>query len=85
MRCAVGCGHVHQGADGGYGLDTVRGDTGDTAASGTWSFHTPSGRARFSTRSVEKLPEPTDDDYPLVLTTGREADGYNTGVRSRPR
>jgi len=26
MRCAVGCGHVHQGADRGYGLDTVRGD-----------------------------------------------------------
>ena len=28
-------------------------------------------------------PEPADDEYPLTLTTAREADGYNTGVRSR--
>ncbi|OLZ42503.1 nitrate reductase [Natrinema saccharevitans] len=26
MRCAVGCGHVQQAPDRGYGLDTVRGD-----------------------------------------------------------
>jgi assimilatory nitrate reductase catalytic subunit len=26
MRCAVGCGHIHQGADVGDGLDLVRGD-----------------------------------------------------------
>nr|WP_049894213.1 assimilatory nitrate reductase NasA [Halogranum salarium] len=26
MRCAVGCGHIHKGADIGNGLDTVRGD-----------------------------------------------------------
>jgi assimilatory nitrate reductase catalytic subunit len=26
MRCAVGCGHLQQGADVGYGLDTVRGN-----------------------------------------------------------
>ena len=26
MRCAVGCGHLQQGVDNGYGLDTVRGD-----------------------------------------------------------
>jgi assimilatory nitrate reductase catalytic subunit len=67
------------------GDDSERdGDGGDDdAETETWSFPTPSGRARFSTRSVSNLPEPTDDDYPLVLTTGREADGYNTGVRSR--
>ncbi|QCC58973.1 nitrate reductase [Natrinema thermotolerans] len=28
MRCAVGCGHVQQAPDRGYGLDTVRGDAG---------------------------------------------------------
>jgi len=49
----------------------------------SWSFPTPSGRAQFSTGRQESLPEPTDDDYPLTLTTAREADGYNTGVRSR--
>jgi len=49
----------------------------------SWSFPTASGRAQFSTGRQESLPEPTDDDYPLTLTTAREADGYNTGVRSR--
>nr|CAF19042.1 nitrate reductase [Haloferax mediterranei] len=48
-----------------------------------WRFPTPSGKARFSTLDGEPLPEPVDGDYPLTLTTGREADGYNTGVRSR--
>jgi assimilatory nitrate reductase catalytic subunit len=70
-------------SSGGYRYHDSSDDADDATASGTWSFPTPSGRARFSTRSVETLPEPTDDDYPLVLTTGREADGYNTGVRSR--
>ncbi|MFB6108699.1 MAG: assimilatory nitrate reductase NasA [Haloplanus sp.] len=53
------------------------------AEASAWSFPTPSGRARFSTGRHGGLAEPTDDDYPLTLTTAREADGYNTGVRSR--
>ncbi len=48
-----------------------------------WTFPTDSGRAAFSTASHGGLAEPTDETYPLTLTTGREADGYNTGVRSR--
>ncbi len=48
-----------------------------------WSFPTPSGRARFAGGTGRDLPEPVDDEYPLTLTTGREADGYNTGIRSR--
>ena len=48
-----------------------------------WTFPTSSGRAQFSTASHGGLAEPTDESYPLTLTTGREADGYNTGVRSR--
>jgi assimilatory nitrate reductase catalytic subunit len=56
---------------------------GDDPAPDDWSFPTPSGRARFSTGEGRPLPEPTDEDYPLLLTTAREADGYNTGVRSR--
>ena len=48
-----------------------------------WEFATSSGRARFSTGVHGGLAEPTDDDYPLTLTTGRRADAYNTGVRSR--
>ncbi|WP_407066981.1 assimilatory nitrate reductase NasA [Haloarcula brevis] len=49
----------------------------------TWSFPTGTGRAKFSTGRQGALPEPTDEEYPLTLTTAREADGYNTGVRSR--
>nr|WP_256395872.1 assimilatory nitrate reductase NasA [Halohasta litorea] len=49
----------------------------------TWSFETESGRARFSTAPDPELPEPPSASYPLTLTTGREADGYNTGIRSR--
>jgi assimilatory nitrate reductase catalytic subunit len=49
----------------------------------SWSFPTVSGNAQFSTGRQDALPEPTDDTYPLTLTTAREADGYNTGVRSR--
>jgi assimilatory nitrate reductase catalytic subunit len=48
-----------------------------------WSFPTASGRARFSTATHGGLAEPTDDEYPLTLTTGREPDAYNTGIRSR--
>jgi len=48
-----------------------------------WSFPTPSGRAQFSTGTQGELPEPTDEQYPLTLTTAREDDGYNTGIRSR--
>jgi assimilatory nitrate reductase catalytic subunit len=51
---------------------------------GTWAFPTPSGRARFADGTGQGLPEPPDGDYPLTLTTAREPDGYNTGVRSRP-
>ncbi len=50
---------------------------------GAWSFETDSGRARFSTAPDPELPEPPSESYPLTLTTGREKDGYNTGIRSR--
>ena len=48
-----------------------------------WEFLTDSGRAKFSTATHGGLAEPTDEEYPLTLTTAREPDGYNTGVRSR--
>ncbi len=50
---------------------------------GEWSFPTPSGSAHFAGSTGRDLPEPPDEDFPLTLTTAREADGYNTGVRSR--
>ncbi len=59
--------------------------TDETTADGaeSWSFPTASGLAGFSTARQEGLPEPVDDDYPLTLTTARDPDAYNTGVRSR--
>ncbi|MFB6206621.1 MAG: assimilatory nitrate reductase NasA, partial [Haloglomus sp.] len=56
---------------------------GPTGAAADWSFPTPTGLARFSTGVETHDAEPPGEEYPLVLTTGREADGYNTGVRSR--
>ena len=49
----------------------------------SWRFETASGRARFSTATHSGVPEPLDADYPLVLTTGRCAGVYNTGIRNR--
>ena len=54
-----------------------------SGTSSTWQFRTPSGRARFSAGEHRGVPEPIDENYPLTLTTARESDGYNTGVRSR--
>ncbi len=55
----------------------------DHADSDTWSFPTPSGTARFSHGEADPLPESTDETYPFTLTTARESDAYNTGVRTR--
>nr|WP_284440232.1 assimilatory nitrate reductase NasA [Halomicroarcula marina] len=49
----------------------------------SWSFPTESGRAQFTPATFDGVPEPTDAAYPLMLTTGRRAEAYNTGVRSR--
>ena len=80
-------------ANGGYryyeGADAADGDgtEDDVAADGddgeSWTFATPTGRAQFSTGNQGELPEPPGEEYPLTLTTARESDGYNTGVRSR--
>lgn len=46
-------------------------------------FPTPSGRARF--HAVRHLPpaDDTDEEYPLLLTTGRVLAQYQSGVQSR--
>jgi assimilatory nitrate reductase catalytic subunit len=56
---------------------------GSEDGTGEWSFETPSGQARFSTGTHGPVAEPPREEFPLTLTTAREADGYNTGVRSR--
>lgn len=50
-----------------------------------WKFETPSGNARFTVPDrgwAEGIPEQKGEDYPLVLTTGRLKDAYNSGVRT---
>ena len=69
-------------AQGGYRYVDDEGGDGDDDER-AWTFPMPSGRARFSTATHGGLAEPTDEAYPLTLTTGREPDAYNTGVRTR--
>ncbi|WP_459193050.1 assimilatory nitrate reductase NasA [Halosimplex sp. J119] len=77
----------YDGDDGNRGYVPRDGDNGVESEPDTgeesWSFPTASGRAGFSTGRQEELPEPVDEDYPLTLTTARESEAYNTGVRSR--
>ena len=49
----------------------------------SWTFPTDSGNAQFVPAEYTGLPEPTDAAYPLLLTTGRRPEAYNTGVRNR--
>jgi len=63
--------------------DSVAADGGTSTETPNWTFPTATGKAQFSTGRQADLPEPTDDAYPLTLTTAREEDGYNTGIRSR--
>ena len=76
-------------SSGGYRYYNPAGDESAVADSQSseegpaWRFPTSSGRARFSTGRHDGVPEPPSDDYPLTLTTAREPDGYNTGVRTR--
>lgn len=76
-------------SSGGYRYYNPAGDELAAASSessgdgSSWRFPTPSGRARFSTGRHDGVPEPPSEEYPLTLTTAREPDGYNTGVRTR--
>jgi len=46
-------------------------------------FPTPDGRARFVPAEWEAAPELPDDDYPLVLNTGRLLEHWHTGSMTR--
>ena len=46
------------------------------------SFNTPDGRARFGAYHSRGLAEPPDQDYPLVLTTGRLYGHWHTQTRT---
>ncbi len=73
-------------SEGGYRYYEEGSGYGPFGASEDWEFETPSGKARFTEpdgSSAERtVPEATDDEYPLTLTTGRLGDAYNSGVRT---
>ncbi len=46
-------------------------------------FPTRNGRARFSPTRPLPPDEPVDDDYPVVLTTGRQLEHWHTGAMTR--
>jgi len=71
-------------SEGGYRYyRELAGDGATAEPAERWSFPTATGRAQFSTGNQDPLPEPTDEQFPFTLTTAREKDGYNTGIRSR--
>lgn len=45
-------------------------------------FHTPNGKANFAALHSRGLGEPADEDYPLVLTTGRLYGHWHTQTRT---
>ncbi len=45
-------------------------------------FHTPNGRAQLHAVPDENASEPTDPDFPLVLTTGRLRDQWHTMTKT---
>jgi assimilatory nitrate reductase catalytic subunit len=49
----------------------------------TESFATPDGRARFIRVDHRDVAEPTDREYPYVLTTGRIMQHYQSGNQTR--
>ncbi|KUN91635.1 molybdopterin oxidoreductase family protein [Streptomyces caeruleatus] len=46
-------------------------------------FATPDGRARFAPVSYRAIAEEPDDEYPVLLTTGRVVAQYQSGAQTR--
>ena len=46
-------------------------------------FPRPEGRARFTPASIVSPAEVPDDDYPMILTTGRQLEHWHTGSMTR--
>ncbi|MER6342863.1 molybdopterin oxidoreductase family protein [Streptomyces sp. NPDC001595] len=72
-------------AEGGSaGADGTRGDTHPgTPRLFLDRFATPDGRARFAPVSHRAIAEEPDDEYPVLLTTGRVVAQYQSGAQTR--
>ena len=47
------------------------------------SFPTPDGRGRFITSDIVAPDEEPNEEYPMILTTGRKLEHWHTGVMTR--
>ncbi len=52
-------------------------------AKGTGPFYFPDGKARFNVAEYSPPAEVTDDEYPLMLTTGRVVSQFLSGTQTR--
>ena len=52
-------------------------------AKGTGPFYFPDGKARFNAAEYTPPTEETDDEYPIILTTGRVVSQFLSGTQTR--
>ncbi|MFD8521002.1 molybdopterin oxidoreductase family protein [Streptomyces capillispiralis] len=87
-------GAVETGTGAGEGTGTPRGETGAGASHGAGvhpgtprlfldRFATEDGRARFVPVSHRAIAEEPDEEYPVLLTTGRVVAQYQSGAQTR--
>jgi assimilatory nitrate reductase catalytic subunit len=58
-------------------------DSWNPIAKGAGPFYFPDGKARFNVSVYSPPTEVTDDEYPLILTTGRVVSQYLSGTQTR--
>lgn len=61
---------------------STQGSTSPKSLFSDKKFYTPSGKARIHPCPDENLSEKTDEDFPLILTTGRIRDQWHTMTRT---
>ncbi len=54
-------------------------------AKGTGPFYFPDGKARFNVAPYTPPAEDVDDEFPVILTTGRVVSQYLSGARAAHR
>ncbi|MEV6176161.1 molybdopterin oxidoreductase family protein [Streptomyces sp. NPDC052015] len=72
--------HDEHGGHGGHGVPPVHPGTPRLFLD---RFATPDGRARFVPVSHRPVAEEPDDEYPVLLTTGRVVAQYQSGAQTR--
>ena len=58
-------------------------DSWNPVANGAGPFYFPDGKARFNVAPYTDPAEVTDDEYPLILTTGRVVSQFLSGTQTR--